>query len=458
MWDVIIVGAGPGGIFTAITLAEHQGLKVLLLEKGEEVGRRECPTRDGGGSCQRCNPCSILYGWGGAGAFSDGKLNLSAQVGGHLGSLISKRRLTRLISLVDKVFLSYGAPQEVFGTDSDEIDKLARGAEKANLKFIPTKVRHLGTERCREIITRMRVDLDERIAIRTGAEVERVVTRKGRATGVRTADGSTHRSRFVVLAPGRGGAEWLEREAKRLNLKTESNPVDLGVRVELPAVVTERLTRVTYEPKLIFYSKEFDDMVRVFCMNPYGEVVTEFTDGVVTVNGHSFARKRTRNTNFALLVRTDFTKPFKDPIAYGRYIARLANLLGGGVIVQRLGDLRAGRRSTWERIERGICEPTLKDATPGDLSFALPYRYLSNILEMIEALNQLSPGVSSPHTLLYGVEVKFYSLKLKLTQKLETEVENLFAIGDGAGITRGLVQAAVSGMMAGEEILRRGAG
>jgi uncharacterized FAD-dependent dehydrogenase len=278
---------------------------------------------------------------------------------------------------------------------------------------------------------------------------------KGAVTGVETAGGHRYRADYVIVAPGRDGSQWFMEEAARLGLGRADNPVDVGVRVEVPAEVMADITATAYESKLIFYSKSFDDRVRTFCMCPYGEVVTEVNEGVITVNGQSYAGKRTQNTNFALLVSTRFTEPFHDPIAYGRYLARLANLISDGVICQRLGDLRSGRRSTSERIARGLVRPTLASATPGDLSFALPYRYLSSILEALEALDQLAPGIGSRHTLLYGIEVKFYSARPHLTEKLETEVSNLFAVGDGAGVTRGLIQASASGLLAGREVRRR---
>lgn len=268
-------------------------------------------------------------------------------------------------------------------------------------------------------------------------------------------NGDELQSRFLILAPGREGSRWLEEEAKKLGLTLLNNPVDIGVRVEVPASVFEPLTRITYEPKLIFYSKRFDDKVRTFCVNPYGEVVKEYLKGIWTVNGHSYADRKTNNTNFALLVSTYFTEPFDEPISYGRYIAQLANFLGNGVIVQRLGDLLSGRRSTQSRIAKGVVQPTLNDATPGDLSFVIPYRYLYDIMEMLEALDRLAPGVNSRHTLLYGVEVKFYSMRLKLTDHLETEIDNVFAIGDGPGVSRGLIQSSVSGVIAAREILKR---
>ena len=282
-----------------------------------------------------------------------------------------------------------------------------------------------------------------------------IVGTGNRARGVRLEDGTEIVADSVILAPGREGSAWLAQEAKRLNLRTTINPVDIGVRVEVPASVLEEITRATYEAKIIYYTRRFEDMVRTFCMCPYGEVIREDLGGLFTVNGHSYAHRKTSNTNFALLVSKTFTEPFHEPIAYGQYIARLANMLGGEVIVQRLGDLRQGRRSTPQRIERGLVGPTLREATPGDLSLVLPYRHLANILEMLEALDRLAPGVNSMHTLLYGVEVKFYSLQLRLSPHLETEIPNVFAVGDGAGVSRGLVQASASSVLAARSIAAR---
>jgi len=284
--------------------------------------------------------------------------------------------------------------------------------------------------------------------------VKRLLVKGNRVSGVSVGDKEIS-ARYVVAAPGRVGAEWLTEEAKRLGLKTLNNPVDVGVRVEVPAPVMEEITQILYEPKFVFFSKSFDDKVRIFCVCPGGEVITESYNDVITVNGQSYAETKSGNTNFAILVSTSFTEPFKEPIAYGKYIARLANLLGGGIIVQRVGDLEGGRRSTHERIARNVVVPTLKTATPGDLSFVLPYRYLSDIREMLRAMDQVSPGIYSKHTLLYGVEVKFYSSKLELSNVLETKIQNLFAVGDGAGVTRGLIQASVSGVVAAKEIEKR---
>jgi uncharacterized FAD-dependent dehydrogenase len=321
--------------------------------------------------------------------------------------------------------------------------------------FIPSEIRHIGTDRCRTVLKNIRVSVNSKIKILFGTEAGRVITERRKATGIRLQNGTKLYSDFVILAPGREGSRWLERESKRLRLTLLKNPVDIGVRVEIPASVFEPLTNITYEPKLIFHSKKFNDKVRTFCVNPHGEVVKEYLKGIWTVNGHSYANSKTSNTNFALLVSTFFTEPFDEPILYGSYIAGLANLLGRGVILQRLGDLHLGRRSTHERITKGNVKPTLKDATPGDLSFVLPYRHLSDIIEMIEALDRVAPGINSEHTLLYGAEVKFYSMLPKLTGSLETEITNLFAVGDGAGVSRGLIQASVSGVLAAREIAKR---
>jgi uncharacterized FAD-dependent dehydrogenase len=303
----------------------------------------------------------------------------------------------------------------------------------------------------------MRADLEPRVAVRTGTTVESITVRGGAATGVTCTDGSRFDADAVIVAPGRQGAAWLVDECRRLGIGVRTNPVDIGVRVEVPAVVLEPLTSVLYESKLIYYAHTFDDPVRTFCMNPHGVVSVENYGDVVTVNGHSYADHKTEYTNFALLVSTDFTQPFDDPITYGKSIARLANLLGEDIIVQRLGDLLAGHRSTAERLRRSTVHPTLTGATPGDLSFVLPFRHLRDILDMLEALDALSPGVNARDTLLYGVEVKFYSARPQLDQGLQTEVENLYAIGDGAGVTRGLVQASASGVLAARSILDAGA-
>ena len=443
-YKVIIVGAGPAGIFSALTLADMGIEPVLLLELGKDLSER-----------QRRNANDMLCGWGGAGAYSDGKLTLSSEVGGLLGEYLEPDSLNQILQTSDEIWVKHGAPEVVFGKASPKLEDLADRARLANLNLIPSPIRHIGTENCQVVLDRLRQSIVERVDTRTSCPVDRLLAEDGHIRGVQLENGETFRSEFVIAAPGRSGASWMKKEAESLGLKTQASPVDIGVRVELPAAVLKEITDIIYESKLIYYSKTFDEKVRTFCMNPYGEVVVEKTKKVVTVNGHSHTYKRSDNTNFAILVSSAFTEPFDDPIGYGLYIARLANLLGNGPIVQRLGDLLAGRRSTPERINRCLTRPTLPEATPGDLSFVFPYRHLQSIIEMLKALEKIAPGVNSRHTLLYGVEVKFYSNRIELSPELETGVKNLFAIGDGAGITRGLIQASASGILSARTIAQR---
>ena len=453
-YDVIIVGAGPAGIFSALEITGKTGLTVLVLEKGPDINQRKCPASRGF-ECIHCEPCLLLSGWGGAGAFSDGKLTLSTGVGGWLNQYMTEQKLAELINHVDKVYLRFGATEHLYGTDIEKVEAIERKASLAGLKLVHQKIRHMGTERCAETLRKMRQELNDKVEIKLKKGVKGVIVKNGAVEGVETVNGERFFGRYVIVAPGRSGAEWLQTEAQAMGLKTLNNPVDVGIRVEVLASVMEDLTSVLYEPKLVYYSKLFDDQVRTFCVAPYGEVIAESYNGVLTVNGQSYAEKKTENTNFAILVSTSFTEPFKEPIAYGKYLARLSNLLSGGVMIQRLGDLEAGRRSTPERIARSVITPTLKNATPGDLSFILPYRYLADIREMLQALDKIIPGINSRDTLLYGVEVKFYSSRLQLSNCLETKIRNLFTIGDGAGVTRGLTQASASGVIAAREIIKR---
>ena len=452
--DVIIVGAGPAGIFSALELTEKTNLNVLMIDMGPDIDQRKCPSSRGF-ECVHCEPCSVLSGWGGAGAYSDGKLTLSTEVGGWLNQYVSNKELQALVKHVDSIYLKFGASDRVYGGDSERVDEIERKASLAGLKLIRQEVCHMGTDKCKETLQRMRKELNGKINFRPKSEVKALITENHLIQGVETVEGEKIFGKYVIIAPGRSGAEWLQTEAQVRGLKTVNNPVDIGVRVEVLASVMENLTKTLYEPKLVYYSRQFDDQVRTFCVSPYGEVTTESYDGVLTVNGGSYAERKTDNTNFAILVSTSFTEPFKEPIAYGKYVARLSNLLSGGVMVQRLGDLVVGRRSTPERLARSIVTPTLKNATPGDLSFVLPYRYLVDIREMLQALDVIAPGIQSRDTLLYGIEVKFYSSHLQLSNALESKIQNMFTIGDGAGVTRGLIQASASGVIVAREILKR---
>jgi uncharacterized FAD-dependent dehydrogenase len=446
-YRAIIVGAGPAGIFAAIELARAGVGPILIAEKGHALGRRRCPARET--HCVGCKQCDIMTGWGGAGAFSDGKLTLSTDVGGWLADYVGRSELERLIEYADDIWLEFGADRRVHGPDSAEAERLEKAAAAAGMRLVPMRIRHLGTDHSPVVLGAMHDYLASvGVEIRTNCHVVRILASDGRVTGVELADGSTLTAEAVIAAPGREGAEWLAEQAGVLKVPLKNNAVDIGVRVECPAVVMEPLTSPLYEAKLLYRSPTFGDTVRTFCMNPYGEVTTESYGDVVTVNGHSYAEERTAYTNFAVLVSQAFTEPFREPITYGREIAHLANLLGDGILMQRLLDLKAGRRSTPARIAEMAGEPTMPYATPGDLAAVLPYRHLTDVIEFIDAMDALAPGIAGPETLLYGVEVKFYSSCLEVDAHLQTPVTGLWAIGDGAGVTRGLVQSSASGIVA----------
>lgn len=448
MYNVAIIGAGPAGIFSALEIVKLKpDWKVILIEKGQKIEKRICPIRNGAQKCVNCNKCGLLCGWGGAGAFSDGKLTLTPDVGGHLIDYMSRKDVEYYIDYADKLYLEHGATDEVFGTNLETFREIERKAVLAELKLVHSPVRHLGTERSLDVLKHMQDYLTDKITILNNVTAKSLIVECEQVKGIVLDNGETIRAEHTIIAPGREGADWLAHEFAKNKIGMVNNAVDVGVRVELPAPVFAPLTDKLYESKLVYHSPTFGDEVRTFCMNPNGEVVQENYSGIATVNGHSYANIKTNNTNFALLVSKKFTEPFKEPIAYGQHIARLANMLGGGILVQRFGDLLDGRRSTPDRIKSSIITPTLKSATPGDLSLVIPYRQMKSIIEMLFALDKIAPGTASRYTLLYGIEVKFYSARVKLTNALETEgVKNLYAIGDGAGVTRGLIQASASGV------------
>ncbi|MDR1438452.1 MAG: FAD-dependent oxidoreductase [Clostridiales bacterium] len=522
-YDVVIIGAGPAGIFAALELAQLKaGLRVLMVDSGRNIDARACPAR-AGKKCAGCKPCSIMSGWSGAGAFSDGKLSLSEDVGGNIVDYLGRDRTRALIKYADGHFLRFGAPSAVHGIDDRKVEEIRYEASKHNIRLIPCPVRHMGTENAFEVLRRMYKylesepwfefsELTEAVGLSVcgapgaksgiGAAVSEAAgaaaagigadaEATGRAAGLaglddvaglagaaglgsaaaagengsrvrsvtlRGADGNLREvsAGAVVAAPGRCGAEWLKNIADAHGVPIQNNEVDIGLRVEVPNAVMDSLTKYLYEAKLVYYSDTFESKVRTFCMNPGGIVSEEHYDGgIAVVNGHSYsdAALRTRNTNFALLVSTKFTQPFSQPIEYGKYIASLGNMLtGGGIMVQRLGDLLQGRRTDRSRLEKSTTEPTLASAVAGDLSFALPHRHLTSIIESLVAFDKLAPGLYSKNTLLYGVEVKFYSSKVEVDSRFRTKIGGLYAIGDGAGITRGLMQASATGVAVARDI------
>ena len=450
-YDVIVIGAGPGGIFTAYELARaDRGLSIAVLELGRPLDKRKCPINGGTvKSCVKCPVCSIMSGFGGAGAFSDGKYNITNQFGGTLFEHVGKREAIELMRYVDGINLAHGGEgTKLYSTANS---KLKKKCLENGLHLLDAQVRHLGTDINYVVLENLYAELKDKVDFRFNTAVTAVEkTAEGYAI---CAGEERFECRDCVISVGRSGSKWMESVCRDLNIPTHSNRVDIGVRVELPAEVFSELTDELYESKIIYRTEKFEDMVRTFCMNPHGVVVNENTNGIVTVNGHSFEdeSRKTDNTNFALLVSKHFSLPFKDSNGYGESIARLSNMLGGGVIVQRFGDLERGRRSTEKRIGESTVQPTLA-ATPGDLSLVLPKRILDGIIEMIYALDKIAPGVANDDTLLYGVEVKFYNMEVKLDENLMTKHEGLYVIGDGSGVTHSLSHASASGVYVAQHI------
>jgi uncharacterized FAD-dependent dehydrogenase len=459
-YDVIIVGAGPAGIFCAYELVKNrEDLKILILEKGRGMDKRKCPKHTNGGKCVHCQPCSITTGWAGAGAFSDGKLSLSPEVGGTLPDYLGMEETINLIKYTDEVYLNFGAASDIHGESiSKEMQAIRKKAIEANLKLVHCPVRHLGTEKAQELYRKLYDFLTEKgVEVHFNSAVENLILEDDQIKGVKNGIGNYYADK-VMVSVGRDGADWLMKECSKESILTEVGVVDIGVRLECRNEVMQEINDNFYEAKLIHYTHTFDDKVRTFCSNPGGFVSSEYyDDNLAVVNGHSFKDLKSDNTNFALLVSQKFTEPFKAPIEYGKHIARLANMLTNNqILVQRFGDLIRGRRTTSSRLYRNNIIPTLKDAVPGDLSLVLPHRILKDIEEMILALDKVSPGLASDETLLYGVEVKFYSNITKVDHTFQsTSVKNLYLGGDGAGITRGLMQASVNGVVIAREMLKK---
>ena len=456
-YDVLIIGAGPGGIFTAYELTHRaEGkLKAAVFELGKALDKRKCPIDgDKVKSCIRCKTCSIMSGFGGAGAFSDGKYNITNDFGGSLHEHVGKAAALELMRYVDEINMKFGGEgTKLYSTANTAIK---RTCLQQGLHLLDAQVRHLGTDINYVVLENLYNDLRDKVDFFFDTPVTRVERTEG-GYRVTTGDGRTVTAAHCVISVGRSGSKWMETVCREMGIITHSNRVDIGVRVELPAEIFRHLTDELYESKIVYRTEKFEDMVRTFCMNPHGAVVSENTNGIVTVNGHSYEdpSRHTENTNFALLVSKHFSEPFKDSNGYGESIARLSNMLGGGVMIQRFGDLVRGRRSTPGRIRDSFVTPTLS-ATPGDLSLVIPKRILDGIIEMIYALDKIAPGTANDDTLLYGVEVKFYNMEVELDGNLQTQYPGLYVIGDGSGVTHSLSHASASGVHVAQRIAAGG--
>jgi uncharacterized FAD-dependent dehydrogenase len=454
-WDVIIVGAGPAGMFAANELADTN-LSVLVIDMGREVKRRICPLGYDMG-CTECKPCHIMCGIGGAGTLSGGRLNLRPDIGGDLSEVTKdNKKAWELVDYVDKVFLKYGGPVDIHEAKGEDLKHLKRLAAASGIKFIEIPQRHIGSDHAPKVIQAFADDLEERgVEFLLKTKVKDLIIERDRCKGVDTVRRGEFRSKYTLIAPGRIGGPWVEEIAREKKLAASFGPIDVGVRVEVPAIVMDPVTSINMDPKFHIHTARYDDFVRTFCTNERGFVVKEWYDGFIGVNGHALIDKASRNTNFALLVRIHLTEPLENTTAYGRSIAELATTIGGGKpILQRMGDLRRGRRSNWGRLKKNLVKATLKDVVPGDISMALPHRVVMDIIEGLEKLNEIIPGVAADSTLIYAPEIKFYAMYLDVNKYLETSVKNLFAAGDGVGLSGDIVNAAATGVIAGQGILK----
>uniref|UniRef100_A0A7C3F6B2 NAD(P)/FAD-dependent oxidoreductase n=1 Tax=Candidatus Methanomethylicus mesodigestus TaxID=1867258 RepID=A0A7C3F6B2_9CREN len=452
--DVVIIGAGPAGMFAAYEIAYNSKgkLSILVIDQGYDVEQRKCPVQNYK-TCTKCPVCSIMSGVGGAGTLSSGLLNLRPDIGGDLIEFTNNEsEAWDLVNYVDSIFLKYGAPKEVYRGDIDEAIELQRRSASVGIKFLPITQRHMGSDGAPKVIRTFKADLERmKVKFLLGTRVKSIEKEK-----VILEDGVVIKAKYIVLAPGRVGANWAADLARKLKIPAKHEPIDIGVRVEVPAFVMAPIIEVNRDPKFHIYTETYDDFVRTFCVNHQGYIVKEVYDGLVGVNGHSMTETISDNSNFAFLVRVVLTEPIEDTTAYGRSVVQQATILGGGEpLIQRLGDLRMGRRSTWTRISHSQIKPTLRSATPGDIAMAMPHRIVADIIEGLEKLDEIIPGVASSSTLLYAPEIKFSANKFQVNKNLETPVENLFVAGDGVGLSRGIVGAAANGILAGRGILKK---
>ena len=455
-WDVIIIGAGPAGMCAANELADR-GIGVLVIDRGRDIKERHCPMEEAG-KCAQCKQCDIMCGVGGAGTFSDGTLNLRPDIGGDLAAIMGDNPAAwALVDYVDGLFLKYGAPERLYTADGAQVERLKRSAASVGVHFIEISQRHMGSDNAPRIIENFENDLKSRGTVfRLNAQVRDLLIEDNTCTGVLLEHGEKLSSRFTLLCPGRIGGEWVNTLVKRHGIDAKHGAIDIGVRVEVPSIIMDHITKINHDPKFHIRTKRYDDFVRTFCTNEHGFVVKERYEGFIGTNGHSLKSRRSDNTNFAFLVRTELTEPLEDTTRYGKSVSKLATTIGGGnPILQRMGDLRRGQRSTWSRIRRNPVKNTLEDVTPGDISMAMPHRIVMDIIEVLEKLNEVIPGVASDSTLLYAPEVKFYAMELQVSPELATSTKGLYAAGDGTGLSRDIINAAATGVIAGRAILQQ---
>ncbi len=454
--DVLIIGAGPAGLFAANELADK--LKVVVVDKGRALNERTCVALMNG-SCRKCLPCNITGGLGGAGGLSDGKLNLRPDIGGNLEEFVSNKEAWNIINKIDQIFLKHGASEELYAPDNDKISPILKRAAATGIKFIPIVQRHMGSDKTPPIINSIKEELEEKgVLFMLETEVSDIIV-DDRLKGAKLRNNKGDffvKCDYLIAAPGRIGAKWLSDQTDKLEIPVKHNPVDVGVRVELPQIVMDEITKINWDPKFHIITKTYDDFVRTFCVCNKGFVVEEVYDDFMGVNGHSMRDKLSENTNFAFLVRLELTEPVENTSDYAFSIATITNTLGGGKpILQRLGDLRKGRRSTWRRLERSNVVPTFDCVTPGDIAMALPHRVVVDIIEGLEALDKVMPGVASDSTLLYAPEIKLYAMRLEMDKNMKTRIDGLYGAGDGAGVSRGIVGAAATGIIAARDILEK---
>jgi uncharacterized protein len=456
--DVLIIGAGPAGLFAASELADQ--LKVMVVDKGRDINERSCLALKNG-TCRKCLPCNITGGLGGAGGLSDGKLNLKPDIGGDLEEFVSREEAWNIVRKIDRFFLEHGAPDELYDPDEKELSPVLRESAASGIKFIPIIQRHMGSDKTPAIINSIKKELQGKgVEFLLETDFMDIIIAEDRIKGAVLKNNKKGEfkinCKYLIAAPGRVGAYWLSNQMKKLEIPIKHNPVDIGVRVELPQIVMDAITRINWDPKFHIITGTYDDFVRTFCVCNRGFVVEEAYDDFMGVNGHSMRDKVSENTNFAFLVRVELTQPVENTSDYAFSIATIANTLGGGKpLLQRLGDLRKGRRSTWRRLKRSNVIPTFTSVTPGDIAMALPHRLVVDIIEGLEALDKVLPGVASDSTLLYAPEIKLYAMRVEVDPGMRTRVDGLYAAGDGAGVSRGIVGAAATGIIAARDILGR---